>query len=302
MKNPTQRKQRRRSGFTLLELMMAIMILSVMMLLSFFCFDAVVQSWQAGTEMSDSMGQADYVMEQLASGLKSAYYPDVNSQLDEYGFQLNNGGEGPDAQDGISWVKIGRSLVGEECGFAESPHRINVWVAEGGKDEASGLMVKAWRVDLQLDEFKPEEDVEAIGLSPRVIGMNCRVLDKDQPMKDDEPNWQDTWDFSNSIPKAVEITLYMKALKEKDEPLEVKRIVEIPMYDLSQNPRKKSGTAAPGGVVTGPGAGGPGAGITGPGGPRQPFTPGAGGAGQRGPFGGSQRQQISPWGRGRTQP
>lgn len=244
MRDVRQRASGRR-GFTLLELVMAIMILSIMTLLSFFCFDAVVQSWQAGIEMSDTMGQADYVMEQMASGLRSAYYPDTGAQVDDYGFQFSDGGEGPEARDGISWVKTGRALVGEDCGFAESPHRLDLWVADGGRDELSGLVIRAWRVDLQLDEFEPAQDASSIALSPRVIGFNCRMLDKDQPIKDKEPNWQDSWDYSNCIPKAVEVTLYMKPVKEDDEPIEVKRIVEIPLFDLSQNPRKKGGSQTP---------------------------------------------------------
>jgi hypothetical protein len=113
-------------------------------------------------------------------------------------------------------------------------------------------MVAASRVDLQLDDFDPAKDVIPIALSPRVMGLNCRMLDKDEPLKDKEPNWQDEWSFSNCIPKAVEITLYMEPANERDEPIEVKRIVEIPMFDLSQNPRKKasgkSGTPAGGGT------------------------------------------------------
>jgi prepilin-type N-terminal cleavage/methylation domain-containing protein len=241
MKDIAQRDGGRATGFTLLELIMAVMILSIMMLLSFFCFDAVVQSWHAGMEMSESMGQADHVMEQVVSGLRSAYYPDSGAQLDDYGFQLGDGGEGPGAMDSLSWVKIGRSLVGEDCGFADSPHRVNVRVEDGGGD-LKGLVVSAWRVDLQLDEFEPENDAKPVTVSPRVVGLNCRVLDKDQPEKDDEPNWQDTWDFSNSIPKAVELTLYMAPAKDKDEPFEVKRIIEIPMSDLSLHPRNKNKT------------------------------------------------------------
>jgi len=252
---------RRKAGFTLLELLMAIMIMSVMMILSFFSFDAVVQSWQAGIQMSDSMGQADHVIEQLASGLRSAYYPDTGGQTDDYGFQFGDGGEGPEAKDSIAWVKIGRAMVGEDCGFSDSPHRISVSVGDGNDSESKGLMVKAWRVDLQLDEFDPEEDVRPVSLSPRVVGFNCRMLDKDQPEKDDEPNWQDEWNYSNCIPKAVEITLYMEATKERGEPLEIKRIVEIPMFDLSQNPRAKesgknqTGASAGTGRVTQPGTG-----------------------------------------------
>ena len=264
-------KKRRAAGFTLLELLLALMILSVMMLLSFFCFDATVQSWQAGVEMSDSLGQADYVMEQLVSGLRSAYYPDVGTQLGDYGFQFSDGGEGPEARDGISWVKIGRALVGEDCKFAESPHRISVSVKEGGKNDVSGLTVSAWRVDLQLDDFDPSKEVPVV-LSPRVVGFNCRMLDKDHPDKDDKPNWTDEWTSSNCIPKAVEITLYMEPAKEGDKPLEVKRIVEIPMFDLSQKPRSKASGASRTGVTTTTDV----RPQTGGGGIQQPIVPGGG--------------------------
>ncbi len=226
---------------------MAVMILSVMMLMSFFCFDAVVQSWTAGIEVSDAMGQADYIMEQLVSGLRSAYYPDAGAQLDEYGFQLIDRGEEENALDEISWVKLGSALVGEDCGFAESPHRIRIGVNQ--EDEEGGLIASAWRVDLQLDEFDPQEDVMPITLSPRVIAFDCRVLDKDQPEKDDEPNWQSEWSSSNSIPKAVELSLYMEppAMAEDNEPIEIKRIVRIPLWDISQHPRPKDGAEGDGG-------------------------------------------------------
>ena len=236
---PENRNCESRSGFTLIEIIIAIMILAVMSLMSFFCFHMVVQSWRQGMETTDAMGQADYVIDQVTSGLKSAYYPDTGRQMDAYGLQFENEGDGADARDTLSWVKVGRALVGEECSFAESPHRVQLYVADGTgrKNEGGGLTVKAWRVDLHLDDFDPEEEVEPLLLSPRVMGMDCRVLDKDQPRKNDEPNWQDEWSFSNSIPRAVELTLYMSPVEKGAEPLEVKRIIEIPMSDLSINPR-----------------------------------------------------------------
>jgi len=228
----------KRSGFTLVEIVMAISILAVMMLISFFSFDAIVRSWRAGQEMSNTMGQADYVIDQIVSGLRSGYYPDIGKQDYKYGFQLISDGDDATAHDSISWVKMGPALVGEECGFAESPHRVSLSVFDGGRDgsDEQGLALRAWRIDLQLEDFKPEEEVADFILAPRVIGMNCRVLDKTQPKKDDLPNWQDEWKFSNSIPKAVELTLYMQPLKENEEPLEIKRIIEMPMSELSLNP------------------------------------------------------------------
>jgi prepilin-type N-terminal cleavage/methylation domain-containing protein len=227
-----------RRGFTLIEIIMAISILSVMMLISFFSFDAIVRSWRTSQEMSNTLGQADYAIDQIVAGLRSAYYPDLGKQDYKYGFTLISDGDKEDARDAISWVKMGPALVGEECGFAESPHRISLGVFEGdrnGKVE-KGLALRAWRIDLQLEDFKPEEEVTNFIIAPRVIGMNCRVLDKTQPKKNELPNWQDEWKFSNSIPKAVELTLYMEPLKEYEAPLEIKRIIEIPMSALSLNP------------------------------------------------------------------
>jgi prepilin-type N-terminal cleavage/methylation domain-containing protein len=227
-----------RHGFTLIEVILATVILSIMTLVSFMGFNAVIRSWRAGQEMSNTLGQADYVIEQIVAGLRSSYYPDLGKQDYKYGFQLSDEGEEVSARDSISWVKMGPALVGEECGFSESPHRVSISVFEGereGKTE-KGLALRAWRIDLQLEDFKPEEEVKEFILAPRVIAFNCRVLDKTQPKKDDLPNWQDEWKFSNSIPKAVEITLFMEPIKEDDDPLEIKRIVEIPMSDLSLKP------------------------------------------------------------------
>lgn len=233
---------RNRRGFTLLELVMAVMIMSIMMLLSFFCFDAVVQSWNAGIEMADSMAQADYVMEQIVSGLRSSFYPDAGIQVDQYGFQHSDGGEGSEATDSISWTKIGRALVGERTQLAEVPHRVSLYVDKGGRDDEGGLMVKAWRDALQVEDFDPEEDVKPFMLAPRVVGFDCKIL-KEPPSKNaDEIKWEDEWKFSNSIPYKVSVTLYMRPAKEENEPLAVTRDVEIPLWDLSQNPQKKEGT------------------------------------------------------------
>ena len=223
-------------GFTLIELIMAIMIMSVMMILSFFCFDAVVQSWNAGIEVSDSMEQADYVMEQIVSGLRSACYPNAGIQSDQYGLQFEDGGEGEDARDSLSWTKIGRAMVGERGQLAEVPHRVHLYVEEGEPEDGGGLVVKVWRAALQLDDFEPEEEVEPFVLAPRVMAMNCRILKEPSGVNDKEIKWEDTWEMSNAIPYKVSITLYLRPAKERDEPWAVTRDIEIPLWDISQNP------------------------------------------------------------------
>ncbi|MDX9866845.1 MAG: prepilin-type N-terminal cleavage/methylation domain-containing protein [Kiritimatiellia bacterium] len=261
--------RRDRNGFTLLELTLAIMILSVMMILSFFCFDAVVQSWNAGLAMSDSMAQADYVMEQIVSGLRSAYYPHAGIQTEQYGFQHTDGGEGAEAADAISWTKIGRALVGERTQLAEVPHRVSLSVEQADREHEGGLMAKVWRDALQLEDFDPEEDVKPFMLAPRVVGMDCRILKEPPERNATEIEWEDTWSESNAIPFKISLTLYMRPAKERDAPLAVTRDVEIPLWDISQNPVKQEQKGKPSGTRDTPGR---------PGGAQQPIprAPGAG--------------------------
>lgn len=239
-----------RAGFTLLELIMAIMIMAIMMLLSFFCFDAVVQSWNAGLEMSDSMAQADYVMNQVESGLRSAYYSSSVAKSDERGFQFENDGDGDSAHDSIEWMKVGRAFVGNlktvdgKTEIAEMPHRVRLFVDTGGRDGEGGLMAKAWSNDFQPDDFDVDKDVKAFLVSSRVVAMDCKVL-KEPPEEDaKEIEWEDKWASSNALPYKVSVTLYLRPAKDGGEPVPVTRDIEIPVWDVSQNPVKSTGQSA----------------------------------------------------------
>jgi prepilin-type N-terminal cleavage/methylation domain-containing protein len=285
-----------RSGFTLLELIMAIMILAIMMILSFFCFDAVVQSWNAGMEMSDAMSQADYVMNQVESGLRSAYYSSSVQKDDERGFQFSDGGEGPDARDSIAWMKEGRAFVGGlkaidgKTEIAEMPHRVMLYVEEEGRDGGGGLMAKAWSSDFQPDDFDVEEDVKAFLVSPRVMGLDCKVLKEPPEENAKEIEWEDEWTSSNALPYKVSVTLYLRPVKERDEPVAVTRDIVLPVWDVSQNPVQSGGAAEAGTGGRTPRTGAPGTGTPGGGtGPNvitSPIRPGGRVPGMPPPAGG----------------
>jgi len=249
----------RRAGFTMLELMFAMVLFAILTVVCFFCFNTVVRTWESSTEYADRMQHADYALTQVISGLRSAYYPTTGTQnsknKDEYGFALKDGGDGPEDSDTISWTKLGTAIVGESSHLAETPHTVRLWVEKGKGDEPGGLMVRAWRGELQTDDFDPDDDVQVKPylLVDGVQGFNCRVLDKTTPYQDGKPNWQDTWDNSNCIPRAVELTFTLKPVEEGGEPLQVRRIVEIPLWDISQNPvsaSSSSDSAAGAGVST----------------------------------------------------
>ena len=257
--------------------------------------------------MADSVRNAEYALTQVVSGLRSAYYPTTGKQDYAYGFQLYDNGEDPEDSDTIQWVKLGTSIVGNRSQLSETPHTVRVWVQKEGRDGPGGLWVKAGRLDLLADDpdvevdFNDDEQFEPYPLIEGVQGFDCKVQSKPDSVEGDgTPKWEDTWDTSNSIPYRVKLTFWMTPAKETGDPVPIMRVVEIPLWDISQNPvtvssdddggkgSKKGGSSSGGGKTpggSGTGRGGQGGSGTGRGGQSGSGT-GRGGAGGTGGTGG----------------
>ena len=232
------------SGMTLIELILAVGLMAIVATVAFLGYDAAVRAWRAGTELSNSLHQGDYIMEQLVMGLRSAYWKaPASGHTSQYGFMMTDDGDGPTARDSIQWTKLGTALVGADAPYAGMPHAVEVSVRDvtdaRGKTR-TGLAVRSWRLDLQQTDFDPDK-VPAVLLSTRVVGFNCRTLDINQPtatttgIGGGKPDlkWSDSWETTNKLPRAVEITLFLQPSEEGKEPLEMKRIVRLPMADRS---------------------------------------------------------------------
>ncbi len=228
---------RTRAGFTLLELLLAVTIMAVVTSVAYMTFSAATNAWVRGTRMAEGLHHADYVIDQLVMGLRSAYSPETRKPDEKYGFSIDDDGDGEQARDRISWTKLGGALVGNTAQYAGTPHRVEVTVAEDEDSGSVGFAVRSWRLDGHPEDFDPEEEVERVFLSPRVVGFNCRMKDPDQAEdEDDEIDWIDEWEFSNKVPYVVEVTLYVDPGMGEADAVEVKRIVEIPMAEMTWNP------------------------------------------------------------------
>lgn len=229
---------RARAGFTLLELLLAVTIMAIVTTVAYLTFSAATSAWMRGTQMADGLHHADYVIDQLAMGLRSAYSPETRKPDEKYGFMISDDGNGENAHDVIGWTKLGGALVGNTAEYAGAPHRVEVTVTEDQESGRSGFAVRSWRLDGHPEDFDPQEEVEFVYLSPRVTGFNCRMQDPEQEedAEDDEIEWIDDWEFSNRVPYAVELTLYVEPGVKDAETVEVRRIVEIPMAEMSWNP------------------------------------------------------------------
>ena len=122
----------RRAGFTLIEMLVAIMILSIMTIVSALVFSSVVNAWEKSVVMVDRMQTADYALGQIVAGLRSAYYPPTGEQKDEWGMALYDNGEGedPGESDVLEWTKPGSAIIGNKSTLADTVHRVRIWVEE----------------------------------------------------------------------------------------------------------------------------------------------------------------------------
>ena len=275
-------------AFTIVEVMVAVFILSILTIVSTWSFHTIIRNWTLSTEMADNVQRIDYALAQITSALRSAYFPTSGDATNDDGFQLEDGNprNEPEESDMIAWTKLGPAIVGRNSRFAKSAHHVSIYVAEPGKSDVEAYANGGLVCDVIGEKkFRPDdfddddlENWDHFVLSEDVQGFNCRVLDKDQPFKDDQANWQDTWDNSNMIPRRVQLTFWMKPIEEGKESYPIVRVIEIPLWYTSQNPiktdssgsedRDRSRSRTTGGGTTGGGGA--------PGGARRGVAPGGG--------------------------
>ena len=223
----------RTRGFTLLEVLVAVTILAAITGITLMAFQVVSTAWRKGMMLSDSLHHGDFVMDQLVLGLRSAYMPDSAVGQEKYGFSIEDNGESPSSSDMVTWVKLGAALVGRDSRDLENPeapHRVEFFVGEDEEGEAAAA-IRAWSLLGQPEDFDPE-DIEPRFIARRIVGFNCRMQDPEADMEE-EIEWIDEWEDTNRLPYSVEVTLWMNPIDEDEDPIELKRVVQVPLAPLS---------------------------------------------------------------------
>ena len=126
-----------RRGFTLVEILLAVLLLGVVTVVTMMTFNAVTHGWQASTDYLDKMQRTDFALNQVVSGLRSLYYPHNGEQSYDYGFVLYNNGEGENPRDSdvIEWSKRGSAIIGSKSAAADTVHRVQLMVLEEGNHD-----------------------------------------------------------------------------------------------------------------------------------------------------------------------
>jgi len=251
-----------RRGFTMVEMLLATMLVGILTVLSVMTFQSVSHGWQVSADYLDKMQRTDYALNQVISGLRSMYYPHDGEQSYDYGFVLDDRGDGddPDESDIITWSKTGPAIVGTKNAIADTVHRVQVMVLEEGNNDyaepiqKTGLYARLC-VDAALIPKDEEEETDLtfanaeiyqpILIADGVTGFNCRVLKEQKDAggsgknesANDKKKFDDTFDVSNAVPYKVELTFFVEkpddSFRSQTKRAPLVRIVRLPIHEQS---------------------------------------------------------------------
>ena len=171
-----------RRAFTMIEMLLATMLVGLLTTLSVLTFQAVTHGWQASTDYLDKMQRTDYALNQLIIALRSAYWPEGGESAsskssettkgggtgdgkdrNQYGFYdpYDREGERPSDSDIVEWTKKGSALIGSENAIADAPHRVRVMILEEGDTEDGD--------GDKFEKFRFREAIKKTGLYARAF-------------------------------------------------------------------------------------------------------------------------------------
>ena len=216
---------RSKSGFTLLELLVALTILVFAFAIIWETFTSTVKAWQRGGQLLDEIRHGDFVMEQLVSALRSASF--FRTSPSRYGFRLETGNAGSYPGDKLSWVTTSSAFIPPDSELGKGTHRI-IFSIEDNDDGDPSVCIRAYD---PLLEDEDTVEIERWFVSTEVQGIQCRVYNAEEKI------WENSWEgeLTNTLPSLVEITLYMDAIEKFGDPVTLKRVVEIPIAPAVTN-------------------------------------------------------------------
>jgi type II secretion system protein J len=198
-----------RRGFTLIELMLAILILAIMMSVIYGMVVSTVQAQQRVDEVTAGSEIGPAILTQIRMDLEASFLPKEG----EYFVAIDRKGSTGD-RDRVDFVSAvmayGPEREGEEPRF-HGINEIGYQVQEGRSDASLGILYR--REDFFVDA-EPLKGGRLIEMYDRVRHLSFQFWDGEQ--------WRQDWNSKrdkNTLPKAVKVELRI-VVTERDEPVE----------------------------------------------------------------------------------
>ncbi|MDP6957194.1 MAG: prepilin-type N-terminal cleavage/methylation domain-containing protein [Planctomycetota bacterium] len=197
-------------GFTLLELIVAMVLFSIVMSAAYALFDSGQSLSSDAQKVSAVQQEVRFVFETLRRDLQGAVGVGSYSEPAVYQFLGTNEGTEEEPLDEIRFLAMNRETFSSSVPESDlGLTRYYIMEEEDGFDQIGLVRIK--NGDLLSSIEVENEDEEAQEIGPNVVFFGLRYFDGS--------DWQESWDstLSLTLPHAVEITLTLRVPQSEDE-------------------------------------------------------------------------------------
>jgi general secretion pathway protein J len=218
-------RRRAHSGFTLLEIMLAVTILAIVVTAVYGIWSVSLHAWRRGEDAAAMFQRQRIVLEGLNELTKSAVY--FGSDPSTYRlFGRHDETEG----DLISFVTASDALLPPSEMAIAGMRRVTIWLAKDQLDRP--LLAVANTPALEIDDAPhPPPHV----FSTDVSGFSVRYW------RASTSEWRDDWQEENTMPDAVEFTVTFGGTGGRNPPVAITRAVEFPIAQYANLHRNLTG-------------------------------------------------------------
>ena len=203
------------SGFTLMEVLLAVAILSIVLAGVYNTWNASLNAWRRGTDASEVFQRQRIVMEALGELAQSALFfaasPTLYSVI---------GTKNPGLGDSVSFVTASDAFLPPSETSAVGMRRVTISLEQD--DYRRTYLAIVNQPALRPDD-QSGETLQAHVISTDVSGFYVRYRDGRNGI------WNDTWDDANTPPSAMEFTVVFGKQGDRLPPVVVTRAVDIPV-------------------------------------------------------------------------
>jgi len=241
---PASARLRTSRAFTLVEIMIAIGIFSMVLAAIYSSWTAILRASKTGLEAAASAQRARITIRVLEDSLGSAQ--SFQQNLPYYAFVAENGSEAM-----LSFVARLSKSFPRSGKFGDLDVRRVTFSIEGGADGGNQLVLRQNPLVMEMDV---DEKDHPIVLAKNVKGFEMQFWAEDK----NPPDWVDEWkeQKTNQLPRLVMITLKLADNPHSTQVTEeITRIINLPaktVLPIWQVPRGMGGPGSPGGPGTPP--------------------------------------------------
>jgi prepilin-type N-terminal cleavage/methylation domain-containing protein len=207
---------RTRTGFTLLEVLLAVAVLGMLVTAVYSTWSAALNSWRRGSDVSEAFQRERVVMDALMELTKSAMFFEPSASL--YAFVATRN---PSLGDSISFVTASDAFLPPSEAISAGMRRVTISLEQDQYRRTYLAIVN--EPALRPDDDKSLEPPQAHVISMEVSGFYVRYRDPR------DGSWSDKWEQDQFPPSAVEYTVAFGERDGRFPPVVVTRAVDIPV-------------------------------------------------------------------------